>query len=190
MKERWADIPDYEGLYQISEFGRVRSLDRLISGARNNSKRRHRGRILKISHYTNGYCFVGLSKNGVVKQHLIHRLVLLSFCEANCLEINHRDGNKDNNALGNLEYVTHSYNQLHSYRVLKRSPNAPYLGKRGFEHNKSKAVKIMDLLSDTTYIFGSRRIASDNGFDRQTIKRYINTGKLFRNRFKFIDYEK
>lgn len=56
------------------------------------------------------------------------------------LEVNHKDGNKENNNINNLEYVTHSENQFHSFRVLKRNPVKAWLGKRGEKHNKSIGV--------------------------------------------------
>lgn len=104
MEEVWKDIPNYEGHYQASNLGRIKSLKR-------------KGRILKqgISH--NGYLSVVLSKNGKVKTYRVHRLICNTFIDNhfNKPEINHIDGNKKNNKISNLEWCTCSENMIHAY---------------------------------------------------------------------------
>ena len=136
-------------------------------------------------HYSNGYCFVMLSKDGETKQYLLHRLVARAFLGDSLLEVNHKNGDKDDNRVDNLEYVTHTENQKHSYAVLGRRVNKPYLGKRGFEHSKSIGVKVEDTLTGQVLVFGSYRLAADNGFNRTAIARKINKQELFRNRYLF-----
>lgn len=107
VAEAWKDIKGYEGLYQISNIGRVKSLSRIDSrGNKRNEK------ILKISKNNSGYYFVGLCKNGKVKQYLIHRLVAEAFVRNpyNYSEVNHKDEDKQNNIADNLEWCTHEYN--------------------------------------------------------------------------------
>ena len=99
-------------------------------------------------------------------------------------EINHKDGDKTNNRLENLEYVTHSENQKHSYRVLNNIPVRPWKGKRGFLHNKSIHIKVYDTVSGILKIFGSYRLAAENGFNRTAIRKYINTGNLYKDKFQ------
>ena len=111
MIEEWRDIRGYEGLYQVSNLGRVKSIPR----------EKTKGGILKPLKDTTGYLSVNLYKNGKIKRCKIHRLVANNF-----LEVNHKDGNKLNNNLSNLEYVTRSQNILHRFRTLKQKPYRKY----------------------------------------------------------------
>ena len=112
MREEWKDIEGYEGLYQVSNMGRVRSLDRIIvykDGRVWNCK----GRILKNVKGKNGYLYVNLSKVGNVgKPQNIHRLVAIAFIPNpdNLPQVNHKDEDKTNNTVDNLEWCTAKYN--------------------------------------------------------------------------------
>ena len=99
--EEWRDIKGYEGAYQVSSYGRIRS----------------RFKILKKQKHKQGYELVGLSKNGITKRYLVHRLVAEAFIKNvdNKPEVNHIDGNKLNNDLSNLEWVTRSENTKKAY---------------------------------------------------------------------------
>lgn len=126
-REIWKDIPEYEGLYQISNYGRVKSLDTIINckGARNIDKHLRHGRILKQSLNQKGYYYVNLSKNGKIKNVRIHRLVAKCFVDnpSNLKLINHIDGNKENNYYINLEWCDYSHNIKEAYRIgLKKKP--------------------------------------------------------------------
>ena len=110
-KEEWRPISDYEKLYEVSDFGRVRSsIDRVNTFA---------GKILKNSIGGSCYPCVGLYKNGNKRSFLVHRLVIAAFigpCPKD-KQVNHKDGDKTNSRLENLEYVTGSENQLHAYAI-------------------------------------------------------------------------
>lgn len=112
MKEIWKDIPNYEGLYQISSFGNVKSFPRKGTQTR-------KERILKFKKDKKGYFFVHLSKNNIQKSIKIHRKVAILFIPnpLNKPQINHIDGNKQNNKLENLEWCTNGENQLHAYKI-------------------------------------------------------------------------
>ena len=181
-EEIWKPVKGFEGLYLVSSMGRVKSIPRKVP-CKNGMIQSVKGGISKTQHYSNGYCFVNMSKNGKSKGYLLHRVVAAAFFGNSQLEINHKNGDKDDNRVENLEYVTHSENQKHSYAVLGRAPNVPYLGKRGFEHNKSIGVKIKDIITGKEYVFGSYRLASENGFDRNTIRKKINTGELYKKKY-------
>lgn len=106
MDEIWKPIKDYEGLYEISNFGRVRS------------HQYHRGtynRILKPRKVKDGYLMVALYKNKQCKNYQLHRLVASHFIPNlyNATEVNHIDFNKTNNNVNNLEWVTRHENILH-----------------------------------------------------------------------------
>ena len=99
--EEWRSIKDYEGYYEVSNKGRVRS----------------KYRILKPQLQANGYYSVRLSKNNIVQMKRVHRLVAETFIANPCNrnQVNHIDGNKLNNNVENLEWVTPSENTQHSY---------------------------------------------------------------------------
>jgi hypothetical protein len=110
--EEWRDIIGYEGYYQVSNIGNVRSLDRIIPTKAGYSRLR-KGRFLSLLD-CNGYVVVNLSIENRSKIHYVHRLVLSSFTLYSKLEINHIDGDKKNNIISNLEYVTKKENQNHA----------------------------------------------------------------------------
>lgn len=116
-KEIWKDIIGYEGLYQVSNLGRVKALDRYKIS--NGGKYLIKEHIMKPN--TQGTCDyhrVGLTDNNRIrKYHTIHKLVATAFIENNnnYREINHKDGNKHNNYVDNLEWCSRSYNIKHAY---------------------------------------------------------------------------
>ena len=101
--EEWRDIEGYEGLYQISSLGRVKSL-------RNNKTRKEK--ILKLKKNNNGYVLVNLYKNKVMKTYQVHWLVAKAFIENpnNYPCFNQKDDNKENNNISNLEWITYKDN--------------------------------------------------------------------------------
>lgn len=117
MKEIWRDIKGYEGLYQVSDLGRVKSLKKeWVSG--NGSLRKHDELIMKQTEEKSGYMSIKLCKNGVFTRKKIHRLVAENFL-ANTNDypqINHKDGDKRNNKVNNLEWITSSGNIHHAIR--------------------------------------------------------------------------
>lgn len=104
----------YEGYYQVSNFGNVRSLDRIIYG-NNMSKYAIKGKEKIPKMRNNGYLFVALYKNGKCSQLNIHRLVAEAFIDNvnNYPIVNHKDENKTNNNVNNLEWCTYSYNSTY-----------------------------------------------------------------------------
>ena len=118
--ERWKDIKDFEGFYKISDYGRVKSLKRIINHNGSYSKHiRIKELIRKIRINKQGYWYLNLAKNGVYKTKKIHRLVAEHFIDNphNYPFINHIDGNKLNNNINNLEWCTPSYNTNHAYKL-------------------------------------------------------------------------
>jgi len=110
-EEIWRDIKGYEGFFQISNKGRVKSLARV-------DRRGHRVKERILKHHTsrNGYHRVGLNKNGKYPIKYIHRLISEAFIPnpENKPQINHIDGNKLNNKIDNLEWVTSKQNCIHA----------------------------------------------------------------------------
>lgn len=126
--EIWKDIKGYNGLYQVSNFGRVKSLKRICNKGKGNYNRKEKIRKLLIQKKVNcktDYWRVGLSKNSKVTYYAVHRLVAVAFIENpdNKPYVNHKDGNGLNNRAENLEWVTNSENQLYSLYVIKTTKN-------------------------------------------------------------------
>lgn len=150
MEEIWKDIKGYESLYQISNKGKVRSLDRML---RNTLKsfRLAKGKPVAITDNGKGYKIASLSKNGR-KNHYVHRLVADHFIEKieGQIEVNHKDLNKSNNFAENLEWVSRLQNNNHAIKN-----GAVPLG--GDKHN---AISIMNKFTKET--FGCIREAADH----------------------------
>lgn len=117
MKENWGDIPGFEGRYQVSDLGRVKSLPFLQRYLLRNGKeayRRTRERI-RIPQFNNsGYAMVHLYLEDVAYPRLIHRLVAEAFVAGEGATVNHKDGVKSNNTAKNLEWASYSENHLHA----------------------------------------------------------------------------
>lgn len=113
MTEIWKDICGYEGLYQVSTLGRVKSLSKYSGCVFRNDF------IKKTGVKSNGYEVVCLSKNGIKKTYCVHRLVAVAFipCDDNRLDVNHIDGNKLNNTVVNLEWCSRSENVRHAVSI-------------------------------------------------------------------------
>ena len=109
-EEIWRPIEGYEGLYEVSNTGLIRSLDRFV-GNRNRIK----GKILSIKIEKNGYCSVALSKYGKMKRYLVHRLVAQEFIPntEGLPQVNHKDEDKTNNRVENLEWCDNYYNLMY-----------------------------------------------------------------------------
>lgn len=130
--EVWKDINGYEGLYQVSNFGRVKSLDRVVHCSKNKKCKPYnvsvKEKIMRCCFDNDGYIHTTLSNSGIHNRVLIHRLVALSFLE-NPNEypvVNHKDENPSNNHVDNLEWCTYTYNNQYSniyekaYRVTRK----------------------------------------------------------------------
>lgn len=144
MEEVWKDIKDYEGLYQVSNLGRVKSLDRKVVQFNGfcNIERIYKGRILKPSTSANGYKRVILYDKCKKKNVNIHKLVLLAFVPntENLAQINHIDEDKSNNCVNNLEWCSSKYNINYGKRNQKTSEALK--GKAKSKEHKEKLSNI------------------------------------------------
>lgn len=115
--EIWKDIMGYEGIYQISNQGRIASVSRVLKD-KNGKEKRYKGRVLLPQPNSSGYLRVHLKRDGKLKHHFVHRLVALHFvgnpCDDENTIVNHLDSNYLNNAASNLEWTTYKGNMEHA----------------------------------------------------------------------------
>lgn len=160
--ETWVSLPGFEGFYEVSNKGRVRGVDRVASfrGRWGDATAKMPGKILKPSVTKGGYYYVSLSKNSKKRKFFVHRLVMLAFFGDSDLQINHKDGDKSNNNMGNLEYCTAQENLLHCTRVLKKrtGENSPT--------SKLTQEQVNNIREDGRLL---REIAADYGVTLQAI---------------------
>ena len=121
MIEIWKPVPEYEGLYEVSNFGFVRSLDRTVlqkNAFGTISEHFYRGRNMKMRKSSNGYLYFSVNDRDRKKSLKPHRLVALLFVDnpLGLPEVNHKDGDKTNNRFDNLEWVTSSENKQHALK--------------------------------------------------------------------------
>ena len=168
MSEIWKDIVGYEGLYQVSNFGRVKSFHR------------KEPIILKPLVTRKGYLRVELYDGTNSQLRLIHRLVIEAFNPNNTnLQVNHIDGDKSNNKLSNLEWCSGSENIIHALSNGLRVP------KSGEEHWNCKLTdddvkRIKRDYVKGSSVFGSYALAKQYDVDATTIQKIVN-GKFRRN---------
>ena len=150
MKEVWKDIQSYEGLYQISNLGRVKSLEKYVT-ERNGKVRIKKESILSEVEHTHGYKTVCLCNGIDKKRHYIHRIVLAAFAENSDAKetVNHKDGNKANNRIDNLEWATYAENNCHARKIGLVS-----------ENKNSKAITLINLKTQEEISFNSQSATS------------------------------
>ena len=137
IEEIWKDIKNYEEMYQISSYGRVRSLDRYVD-INNGKKQFYKGHLLTIYHNKRVDVYeIHLRKDNKRKCLKIHRLVAEAFVynddPINKTTVNHIDGDRSNNKADNLEWASYSENEKHAYDKLHRPINRAKLMKRRCE---------------------------------------------------------
>ena len=177
MKEIWKPIVGWENLYEVSNFGRVRSLDRYVNQL--NYQRFCKGQLLKPTLHKSNYCIVTLRNSGFQKISKVHQLVMNTFNPNTSglkLEINHIDGNTQNNRLDNLEWVTHKENLQHASKHHLLSTYKP-INQYDLEGNFLKKWNSMKEAREF-YNFGinslNRACKSQSGIHKGYIWRYAD----------------
>ena len=129
----WKPVKGYEGIYEVNKNSTVRSIDHLVV-CKNRGRRIQKGRVLKTRISLKGYVQVSLSKNTVRFNTGVHRVAAIAFIPnpKNLPQVNHIDGNKQNNRIENLEWCTNSYNQNHAVKNKLINPNY------GEKHHQAK----------------------------------------------------
>lgn len=171
MEEIWKDIKGYEGLYQVSNFGRVKSLDRWAE--QKNRKSRFIKGVMKKQHINkSGYLTVGLCKDSKGTHYLVHRLVADAFIPnvENLSEVNHKDEVKTNNCVDNLEWCNHYYNSNYGTRTERMIPLLNTARKKSNEV-LSKTVYQYSLEGDLIKIYNSTHATTKYGFSQGCVAR-------------------
>lgn len=159
MEEIWKDIDGYEGLYQVSNLGNVKSLPRQWKCGCHNTEFSHNGKILKQTLRSNGYYHVCLNNNKA-SQLSVHRIVAVAFIDnfGNKPQVNHINGIKTDNHAENLEWVTRSENLQHAVKhgLIKSGYKKPGSGLKGEKNHKSKflnseIVELRKLINSKLY---------------------------------------
>ena len=167
--EIWKDIKEYEGKYQVSSLGRIKSLYRW-----NGKAFYSREHIIKSYINKNGYVYIALMKNNKNKNCRLHRLVADAFIPnpENKPQVNHIDGDKTNNRVDNLEWCTQSENEIHAYN-------------NGLANNDNQKIKLIqyDIQGNLLNVYNSLKEASDKtGVNISKISHCINNKYKYRNK--------
>lgn len=152
MKEIWKPIPNYEGMYEASDMGRIRSVSRTVRRNGETNKTLS-GRVLVVNTQGNGYKCVTLSKNGNVKTYRVHRLVATTFIPnpQGLPEVNHINENKADNSVSNLEWITHIGNIKHGTTIERSHKNRDCKGaKNGMFGRKGKLSPVSKRVAQIT----------------------------------------
>lgn len=159
MEEIWKDIEGYEGLYKVSNLGRIKSFY-------------HGGKIMKPDVSNHGHLRVKLSKSGKLKRYLVHRLVARAFIpnSENKPQINHIDADPTNNSVDNLEWSTQSENIKHAYKIGNKN-------RQGENHHTNKLTRNDVLDIRNAYKLGcffQREIAEAYDVGQDLISKIVN----------------
>ena len=169
--ETWKDIRGYEGYYQVSNKGRIRSLNRTIVDSRG-IKFNKKGKLLSTHKGENGYVYVSLKKNNKTRTFTVHRLVAIYFVPnlLNLPIVNHKDEDKENNKAENLEWCTYEYNNSYGTKIARGMENRDnsYIAARN-KKVLSKKVFQYDFDDNLIKIWASTRECQRNGFSQSCV---------------------
>lgn len=173
----WKPISGYEGFYEVSNSGQIRSLDMYLT-CRGGAKRLQKGRVKPLHKNNRGYITVNLCKNQIVKRELVHRLVADAFVDnmENKPQVNHIDGNISNNNASNLEWVTDNENKSHSS-----------IERGGTQRPKKPIVVTKKTTGEKFYFEGVRIAERVLNLDHGTVMNMLN-GKQKSHRGYYVAY--
>jgi len=176
--EIWKDINDYEGLYQVSNFGNVRSLDRIVNKPNGISYMR-KGKLCVQSKSNLGYMTVGFTVNNKKVNKYVHRLVAKAFIinNNNYPQVNHIDCNKTNNRMDNLEWCTNSQNHIHAS---KNGLNKLHLHRVAYSEEKNGRSlltnkQVLEIKQKyIPYKYSAKKISKEYGVSESCITHILN----------------
>lgn len=176
IEEIWKDVVGYEGMYQVSNKGRVKRF------SINNSSEI---RLISLMINVGGYNKMTICKNGSTKNALIHRLVAIAFIPnpENKLTVNHIDGNKLNNSVSNLEWATYLENNVHALSSGLRKPS----DKQKQSAKDAFSRKVIDIV--TGEIFDSITMAGKiNNIKNKTLSCYLTGQNPNKTNLRYYEY--
>jgi len=167
--ERWLPVDGFEGIYEVSSVGRVRSIERVDTAGN-----KRRAKILLPTSIPKGYLKVSLWRSNQRSERYVHRLVAGAFIgnPAGLLQVNHVDGDPANNAASNLEWVSNAGNQQHARRVLMKGVRAVF----GISKVDGSRIE-----------FPSLQHAVEAGFIRANIQKCLNGERKMHRGYKWYD---
>jgi hypothetical protein len=176
MLEIWKDVVGFESFYQVSNFGNVKSLNRIVvSTDKGNYLRKGKILIKTIDHF--GYERVGFTLNSKTVAKKVHRLVAEAFIDNpyNNPHINHIDGNKSNNHCSNLEWCTSSENAIHAFKIGLRV--APVYNRKEERNNNSKlsSQQVKEIRNKyIPYKYSAKKLAIEYNVSESCITHILN----------------
>lgn len=183
-EEIWKDVPDYEGYYQVSDMGSVRSLDRWVVYS-NGRERFYKGIAMKQT-VSKGYNITGLSKGGVIRTYKFSQLVAMAFLNhkpnGHKLVVDHINGNRADDRLENLRIVTNRANSSTCFRSNRDSFTSEYIGV-GWNKENSKWMARIKFKGETTYLgYFTDEVGASNAYQ-------LALSKIKDNSFNPNDYK-
>lgn len=196
--EEWKDIVGFEGLYQISNFGNVKSLSRSYKNQHGSSSKTSVDKLLSPAVAKNGYQFVNLAKDNVRHPKNIHRLVADHFIDNphNYEEVNHCDCDKLNNSVTNLEWCPPQHNKTHAVDNNRKSKTSKFYGLS--YNSKRKRYFVRCSIDGIRYDVGSRKNELDaaklydefitsNGYDKSPYFKPLNCKKIYTPTSQYVN---
>lgn len=185
LKEIWKDIKGYEGYYQISNLGRVKSLSRVIYNKFGKVSNILEEKIMKPNKVFGGYLQISLRKNGIRKVFKIHRLVADYFIENpfNKREVNHIDRNVENNKVNNLEWVTPKENMKHLETNFKFNFGRKAINMYDLKYN---FIKRFDSISKASIEVGAKISKNGKPMNANVLRSLKTKGRFTAYGYRFI----
>lgn len=176
--EVWKDIKDYEGIYQVSNFGNVKSLNRKVA-PNNRVPYWKKGKICKQSKNNLGYMTVGFTVNNIKVNKYVHRLVAEAFITNmnNYPQVNHIDCDKTNNRMYNLEWCTNSQNHIHASKNGLNKLHLHRVAYSGEENGRSLLTKEQVLEIKQKYIpykYSAKKLSKEYNVSESCITHILN----------------
>ena len=196
-EEMWKPVPGYEGIYEASTYARIRSIERSVYSRRWGCFQKRKSVILKPAISSRGYYTIVFGTNGTRKTYAVHRIIAETFLPNpnNLPVVNHKDENKANNAVSNLEWCTQKYN-INYGSGLKRRALAQSISKKGKHYSRRTEFKPGNVVPaklhpilcvETGVLYKSMEDAcKDCGVSRSSVLKSYKTGKSIKGlTFKF-----
>lgn len=172
MEEIWKDVVGYEGFYEVSNLGRIRTVRRVVAAPLGRVSRVVEPIIRKQQISTRGYRQLSLCTHGKTKTETVHRLVAEAFIpkQSGKDQVNHIDGDKDNNKVSNLEWCDAHENTVHAYELGLRVPRGLRVNPDKRYNYEETRARILEMISQGMKQY---EVAEALGIHRSTVGKYV-----------------